>query len=95
MGAKADLPATKTSINLRLDERSRQLIDAAADALGKTRTEFMTETARRAAEDVLLDRRLLTLDAEQFESFADALDNPPAADARLKPLMSRTPIWRR
>lgn len=95
MGARTDLPTPKTSINLRLDDRSRQLIDAAAEALGKTRTEFMTETARRAAEDVLLDRRLLVLDSDPFDSFVDVLDNPPEPDDALKTLMGRPPIWRR
>ncbi|MGJ3231510.1 MAG: DUF1778 domain-containing protein [Oceanicaulis sp.] len=95
MTAPAHPSATKTSINLRLDERSRRLIDAAAETLGKTRTEFMTETARRAAEEVLLDQRLLTLEGEAFGAFLSALETPPPADEKLKALMGRTPAWRR
>jgi len=35
------------SINLRIEANTRQLIDEAASILGKTRTEFMIESARR------------------------------------------------
>ncbi len=47
---------TKGSINLRIEAHTRQLIDDAAAILGKTRTEFMVESARRQAIDVLLDQ---------------------------------------
>ncbi|MBP0652344.1 DUF1778 domain-containing protein, partial [Mycobacterium tuberculosis] len=53
---------TKGSINLRIETNTRQLIDDAAAVLGKTRTEFMVESARRQAIDVLLDQRLFVLD---------------------------------
>ena len=90
--ASADGP--KGSINLRVEARTRQLIDDAAAALGKTRTEFMVESARRAAVDVLLDRRLFTLDAAQFDAFAQALDNPPPPGPKLRALLARTPAWK-
>lgn len=69
------------------------MIDDAAASLGKTRTEFMIESARHAAIDVLLDRRLFQVGDDQFAAFADALDNPPAPGARLKSLLSRKPAW--
>uniref|UniRef100_UPI0038F68180 type II toxin-antitoxin system TacA family antitoxin n=1 Tax=Streptomyces turgidiscabies TaxID=85558 RepID=UPI0038F68180 len=49
---------TKGSINLRIEAHTRQLIDDAAAILGKTRTEFMIDSARSLAIDVLLDQRL-------------------------------------
>lgn len=90
--ASSDGP--KGSINLRVEARTRQLIDDAAAALGKTRTEFMVESARRAAVDVLLDQRLFTLDAAQFDAFAQALDNPPPPGPKLRALLARTPAWK-
>lgn len=95
MSIHAPSPDTKGSINLRIEAGTRQLIDDAAAALGKTRTEFMVETARRQAIDVLVDRRLFALDAEQFDAFVRALDNPPAPGPKLKALMSRKPAWRK
>ena len=89
----SDDAAPKTCINLRIDTRSRQLIDDAVRTLGKTRTEYMVETARRQAIDVLLDRRLIELEAASFDSFAAALDTPSAPGLKLQALMSRKPAW--
>jgi uncharacterized protein (DUF1778 family) len=86
---------TKGSINLRIEAGTRQLIDDAAAVLGKTRTEFMVESARRQAIDVLLDQRLFVLDPERHDAFVHALDNPPAPGPKLRSLMSRVPAWRK
>jgi uncharacterized protein (DUF1778 family) len=85
----------KGSINLRIEARTRQLIDDAAAALGKTRTEFMVESARREAVDVLADRRLFALDAERYDAFLRALENPPPPGPKLRALIARAPLWRR
>lgn len=81
------------SINLRIEAQTRQLIDEAAAALGKTRTEFMVESARRQAIDVLLDQRLFALSPERFDAFAHLLDNPPAPGPKLRSLLRRVPAW--
>lgn len=83
----------KGSINLRIEADTRRLIDEAAAAVGKTRTEFMVESARREAIDVLLDRRLFALDPDHFDAFARALDDPPAPGPKLRSLLRRTPAW--
>ena len=86
---------TKGSINLRIEAGIRQLIDDAAALMGKTRTEFMIESARRHAIDVLLDRRLFALSSDGYDRFMDALDSPPAPGPKLRSLLRRTPAWRR
>lgn len=83
------------TINLRLPEAVKALIDTAAAASGKTRTEFMIDSARQQALDVLLDQRLFELDAEQWAAFNAALDEPPPPHDRLKALMAKTPPWER
>lgn len=85
---------TRGSINLRIETRARQLIDHAASIVGKTRTEFMIESATRHAMDVLLDQRLFALDPKRHDTFLKALDNPPPPGAKLKALMRRVPAWR-
>jgi len=85
----------KGSINLRIEAHTRQLIDDAAAILGKTRTEFMIDSARRQAIDVLLDQRLFTLDPDRFDSFMHALDNPPAPGPKLRSLLHRVPAWQK
>jgi len=86
---------TKGSINLRIEANTRQLIDDAAAILGKTRTEFMIESARRQAIDVLLDQRLFALDSERFDGFMLMLDNPPAPGPKLRSLLRRAPAWQK
>jgi uncharacterized protein (DUF1778 family) len=93
--AERSSPDTKGSINLRIEGSTRQLIDDAAAILGKTRTEFMIETARRQAIDVLLDQRLFVLDSKRYDAFVHALDNPPAPGPKLRSLLRRVPAWRK
>jgi uncharacterized protein (DUF1778 family) len=84
---------SKGSINLRIETGTRRLIDEAAAVLGKTRTEFMIESARRQAIDVLLDQRLFSLDPARYDAFMSALDSPPAPGPKLKSLLRRAPAW--
>ena len=95
VAARAAATDVKGSINLRIERGTRQLIDDAAAALGKTRTEFMVESARRHAIDVLLDQRLFTLDPERHDAFMRALDTPPAPGPKLEALLRRTPAWQK
>ncbi len=92
---KVPAAEVKGSINLRIDGRTRQLIDEAAAMLGKTRTEFMIDSARAVAIDVLLDQRLFELDPEHFDAFTRAIDNPPVPGPRLTALLRRVPAWER
>ena len=85
----------KGSINLRIEAKTRLLIDDAAAILGKTRTEFMIESARREAIDVLLDQQLFVLDPERYDAFVHTLDNPPAPGRRLRSLLRRVPAWQK
>ena len=48
----------RTTLNLRIKPEDRNLIDMAAKAQGKNRTEFILEAARNAAENALLERTL-------------------------------------
>jgi uncharacterized protein (DUF1778 family) len=75
-------------INIRAKRTQRDLIDQAAELLGKTRSDFMLETACREAVDVLLDQRVFTLDAAAFAKFQALLDAPPADNPKLRALMA-------
>ena len=88
--------ATRTRvINLRTDEARRTLIDRAAKALGKDRTEFMLDAATREAQAVLLDRRFFQLDDAAFRRFVEALDARPSDNPRLRKLFARRAPWER
>jgi uncharacterized protein (DUF1778 family) len=65
------------AINLRIRDDTRALIDRAAKARGKSRSEFMIDSARRAAEEALLDQTLVRVDRESHARFVKVLDQPP------------------
>lgn len=89
--AQPDLATTR--INLRASPEQKTLIDQAASCLGKSRTEFILETTRKAAEQTLLDRRLYLLDDERFAAFEAALAEPVESSAALRKTMSTPPPW--
>ena len=91
----ADRVPRDLSINLRASGMQKTLIDRAARALGKSRSDFMLEAACREAESVLLDRRYFALDADRFEEFTTLLDSPPAANSRLRRLLAEAAPWGR
>jgi uncharacterized protein (DUF1778 family) len=82
-------------INLRANHRQRALIDRAAEAIGKNRSDFMLEAACREAGVVLADRRFFLLDEKTYKRFTAALDKPPAENPRLRRLMASRAAWER
>ena len=82
-----------TAINIRASRRQRDLIDQAAQVLGKSRSDFMLETACREAEGVLLDRTFFRLDRESYARFTALLDNPPPPSDELRKLLSTKAPW--
>jgi uncharacterized protein (DUF1778 family) len=85
--------ARDTAISLRVSQRQRALIDRAAEALGKNRSDFMLEAACREADSVLLDRRFFLLDEKAYRRFTDALDKSPADNPRLRRLLTTKAPW--
>jgi len=90
------MPATARrarTINLRIADDRRALIDRAAEAAGKDRTEFMLDAATREATTVLLDQRYFQLDRDAFAKFTAALDAAPADNPRLRQLLTKKAPW--
>lgn len=83
-----------SAINLRALPSQRELIDRAAKALGKNRSDFMLEAACERAQAVLLDRVFFNLDAKAFKQFNDLLDAPVKPNAGLKRLLAVKPPWK-
>jgi uncharacterized protein (DUF1778 family) len=81
------------TINFRVSAQTRDLLDAAADAAGTTRTQFVVDSALTHAADMLLDRRVFKLDNASFTAFTKALDNPPPPAGKLVELLSKKAPW--
>jgi uncharacterized protein (DUF1778 family) len=86
-------PAKRQTLNLRIKADDLGLIDGAAKALGKNRTDFILEAARRAAEEALLDRTVFTVSPKAFAEFAARLDAAPKPNERLKQAMKTPAPW--
>src|SRR5262245_43027738 len=80
-------------INLRANRKQRDMIDRAAETLGKSRSDFMLEVACREAESVLLDQRYFQLDEAQLKQFTAALDKRLMDSRRLRKLLGAKAPW--
>ena len=83
----------RQSLNLRIKAEERGLIDRAAKMLGKNRTDFVLDAARRAAEDALLDRTVLTVSPKAYAEFLARLDAPPRPNERLQKTLRTVAPW--
>jgi uncharacterized protein (DUF1778 family) len=83
----------RDTLNLRIKADERVLIDRAATLTGKTRTDFVLEAARHAAEEALLDRTIFGVSPDAYAAFLARLDEPPRPNDRLRRTMQTTPPW--
>lgn len=90
---RAAASATTRPVNLRVREDVRDLIDQAARASGKTRSDFMIDAARQAAENALLDRTFVRVDPETYAQFLSVLDQPPSGEGYERLMRAKKP-WR-
>ncbi len=80
------------TISIRAKQRQRDLIDKAAERLGRSRSDFMLEVACREAEDVLLDQTFFAVNKKTFQWFQDKMANPlPPTDALRRLLLTKAP----
>ena len=81
------------TISIRAKAGQRDLIDQAADRLGRSRSDFMLEAACRQAEDVLLDQTYFALDSEKMAALQAMLDKPAVPSERLRRLLNAPAPW--
>jgi uncharacterized protein (DUF1778 family) len=88
------LPSSNSiSINIRVKTHQRDLIDQAADQLGRSRSDFMLESACRRAEEVLLDQAFFIVETKTFEKFQALLDEPIPPSDKLRQLLNQKAPW--
>ena len=81
------------SINIRAKVRQRDLIDQAAERLGRSRSEFMLDASCRMAEDVLLDQAFFTVNAAAFARLQELIDRPLPPNSKLRRLLKTKAPW--
>ncbi|AZO26134.1 MULTISPECIES: DUF1778 domain-containing protein [Mesorhizobium] len=80
-------------ISMRLPEADVAMIDRAATLRGRSRTDFVRDAAVRAAEDVLMNNRLVRMSPEGFAEFMEVLSAPAAPVPDLVELAKRPAPW--
>jgi uncharacterized protein (DUF1778 family) len=86
-------PVKRATLNLRIKPEERGFIDRAAKAVGKNRTDFVLDAARRAAEEALLDRTIFTVSPKAYAEFLARLDRPPQPNEQLRRTMKTPAPW--
>lgn len=74
-------------INVRVSELQRDLIVRAAEAAGKSMSDFLLEAGCSEAERTLADQRVFELQPGQWDKFIAALDRPVVEKPRLRKLI--------
>ncbi len=74
---------------MRITEEQKILLQRAADLEGRSVSDFVIESAQRAAEAVIREHEIITLSTEDSRAFAEALLNPPAPNERLREAFAR------
>ncbi len=86
-------PKRRETLNIRIKAHERGLIDRAAEARGQNRTDFILEAARRAAEDALLDRTMISVTPQAYAKFLARLEARPKPNACLRKTMRTPAPW--
>lgn len=90
--ASGDKERRSERLGLRATDRQRTLLLAASEAEETTISDFVLRHATIAAEDVLADRRVFSVPADDWERFAAALDRPAKDVPGLRKLMKSPTI---
>ena len=80
-------------ISMRLPEADIAMIDRAAGLRGRSRTDFVRDAAVRAAEDVLMENRLIRMSPEGFAVFMTAMSAPAVSVPEMAELAKRPAPW--
>jgi uncharacterized protein (DUF1778 family) len=76
-------------IDLRVEERDRELFVLAAEELRESMTQFLVESGRERAERLLADRTRFSVDDKGWRKLQAALDRPAQVKPELVELFSR------
>jgi len=83
----------RLSWNLRVSAGDQDLIDRAVRASGLTRTDFVLQAARAAAQNLLVEQTWSVLEPQAFETFRRQLDAPANPNERLQRTMAASRPW--
>ena len=80
-------------IQIRASGEMKAILNKAAALRGQKLSEFMLESARRQAEETILDQRTFFLDEKAHARFLALLDSPPKPSAEVRARLRRKAPW--
>ncbi len=80
-------------LGLRATPEQEKVLRRAADVMHKSLTDFILDSACLAAQQTLLDQRLLMVSGGQYQALLDLLDQPEQTNPGLQELFSRKAPW--
>jgi uncharacterized protein (DUF1778 family) len=80
-------------IQIRASAEAKAMLNRAAALRGQKLSEFMLESARRHAEEAILDQRTFFLDDAAHARFVALLDTPPRPSAKARTRLGRKSPW--
>lgn len=81
------------TIQIRTSAETKAILNRAAALRGQRLSEFMLDSARRQAEETILDQRAFFLAPEAHEEFLAMLDGPAEPAAEVRARLRRKPAW--
>lgn len=86
--------ATRSArLGLRTTPQQEVVLRRAAKVSNKSMTEFILDSAYRAAEQTLLEQRLFLVTGSQSQALLSLLDRPARDNPGLNDLFARRPPW--
>jgi uncharacterized protein (DUF1778 family) len=80
-------------IQIRASAEAKAILNRAAALRGQKLSEFMLESARRQAEETILDQRTFFLDDDAHARFLALLDSPPKHSDKARARLNRKAPW--
>jgi uncharacterized protein (DUF1778 family) len=90
-----ELAMSSSVLSVRLSEEERALLEAASTQARTNVSDFVRRRALEAAELDLLERRIVTIPAKDWERFEAWAARPAREIAGIKNLTRKPPTWRK
>lgn len=84
-----------TVLSVRVSQEERALLEAASEQAQTSLSDFVRRKAVDAAEGELLERRIVTIPAKDWEAFEAWAREPAREIPAVKELASKAPTWQR
>jgi uncharacterized protein (DUF1778 family) len=86
---------TTSVLSVRVNDEERALLEAASEQARTSLSDFVRRKALEAAEIDVLERRVVTISAKDWEAFEAWAHRPPQKIAALENLARTAPKWRK